>query len=60
MTHTLISYSTGFFGLGDKFSCLCGLQGILDGAKRVETRMCDQPCPVDELQCGQPDKELLR
>ena len=59
-THVMISYSYGFLGLGDKFNCVCGQEGVLEEVKMVETEKCDQPCPVGGLQCGQPAKDLMR
>ena len=59
-THVMVSYTYGFFGLGDKFNCVCGQTGLLEIAKLVDGKECDQLCPVGGLQCGQPAKDLLR
>jgi hypothetical protein len=59
-TQVMVSYTPGFFGLGDKFNCVCGQQGVLEVARMVERKECDQPCPVGGLQCGHHDKDLLR
>ena len=59
-SHVMVSYSYGFFGLGDKFNCVCGQHVVVEMAGVVERTECDQPCPVGGLQCGQLDKDLLR
>jgi len=58
-THVIVSYSSGFFGLGDQFNCVCGHHGVLRKAKQVENAECDQPCPGDGLQCGQAARDLV-